>query len=81
MTNHLLRWPDLVVIGISFGCMVVIGTICARRNRSAETYFLAGRNMPGWVVGFSLMATIVSSMSFLATPGFAYQENWRVVVY
>ena len=77
MRESLLRWPDLIGIGISFGLLIIIGVICSRRNKTAENYFLAGRNMPGWVVGLSLMATIVSSMTFLATPGFTYKENWR----
>ena len=73
----LLRWPDIVVIGLNFLLLVGIGIYCSRKNVSSEAYFLAGRNMPGWVVGFSLMATIVSSMTFLALPGFTYKENWR----
>ncbi|MFI4911821.1 MAG: sodium:solute symporter [Sedimentisphaeraceae bacterium JB056] len=77
LSQILLRIPDLLVILLTFGVMVFIGGYCARRNKSSETYFLAGRNMPGWVVGFSLMATGISSMTFLAAPGFAFKENWR----
>ena len=34
--------------------------------------------MPGWVVGFSMMATIISSMTFLAIPAFAFGDgNWK----
>lgn len=75
----LLRWPDLVVIGLNFLLLVGIGIYCSRKNVSSEAYFLASRNMPGWVVGFSLMATIVSSMTFLALPGFTYKEDWRYI--
>ncbi len=73
----MIRWPDLVVMALYFGAFIFIGAFFARRQKSAESYFLAGRNMPGWVVGFSLMATVISSMTFLAGPGFAYAENWR----
>jgi len=76
MQGNLLQWPHLIGIALSFGAVIVIGIVCGRRNKSAESYFLAGRNMPGWVVGISLMAA-ASSMTFLAMPGFAYQENWR----
>ena len=79
-SGTMLRWPDLLVLLISFMVMIYIGGYCARKNSSSETYFLAGRSMPGWVVGFSVMATIISSMSFLANPGFAYEENWRHIV-
>lgn len=75
--DALLRWPDLAVIGLNFAVMIAIGISFARRSDSSDAYFLAGRSMSGWVVGMSLMATIVSSMTFLATPGFTYQEDWR----
>lgn len=79
-SQALLRWPDLIVLIASFALMICIGGYCARKNKSSESYFLAGRSMPGWVVGFSVMATIISSMSFLANPGFAFKENWRYIV-
>ena len=75
--EHLARWPDLLVIVINLGVLVAIGVYCARKTRSADDYFLANRNMPGWVVGFSIMATIISSMTFLAIPGFTFQDDWR----
>jgi len=77
MGNGLLRWSDLLVLGLGFSALLTIGCLCARRGKSAEGYFLAGRSMPGWALGFSLMATIVSSMTFLALPAFAFEHNWR----
>ena len=65
-------------MGLGFVLMLVIGVLCSRRSKTDEGYFFAGRSMPGWVIGFSLMATIVSSMTFLALPAFAFGEgNWR----
>ena len=75
--SALMRWPDLVVIGLNFAAMVVIGIYCARKTSSADAYFLANRSMPGWVVAVSMMATIVSSMTFLATPGYTFHNDWR----
>ena len=77
MDNGLLGGPDLIVLAIGFAALVVIGCLCARHSKSTEGYFLAGRSIPGWAVGFSLMATIVSSMTFLAFPAFAFEHNWR----
>ncbi|WP_432799946.1 sodium:solute symporter family transporter [Poriferisphaera sp. WC338] len=77
MESALLRPIDLIVILVFLAVCVVIGFYCSRRNKSAESYFLAGRSMPGWVVGFSLMATLISSMTFMAAPGFAYAKDWR----
>jgi len=75
--DHLARWQDLLVIAINLSIMVAIGVYCARKTRSADAYFLANRSMPGWVVGFSMMATIVSSMTFLAMPGATFNDDWR----
>lgn len=74
--DSLLRWPDVVTIIIVLVSMMALGPIFARKNKSSESYFLAGRSMPGWIVGFSMMATIISSMTFLATPGYTYAHNW-----
>ncbi|MCH2375624.1 MAG: sodium/solute symporter [Planctomycetes bacterium] len=72
-----LRLLDFIVIGIGVLIILAIGARSARRSRSAEAYFLAGRSLPGWVVGFSVMATVVSSMTFLANPAFTYEKDWR----
>ena len=75
----MLRWPDLLVMGLFFLAFVGIGVAVARKNKSAEAYFLAGRSLPGWLVGCSVMATIVSAMTFLALPAVSYQDNWRYI--
>jgi SSS family solute:Na+ symporter len=77
MDNVVLRPLDLFVILCFLAVCIGIGVYCARRSKSADSYFLAGRKMPGWVVGFSLMATLISSMTFMASPGFAYVKDWR----
>ena len=37
--------------------------------------------IPAWVVGMSIFATFVSSISFLALPGKAYMTNWNAFVF
>ncbi len=73
-----IRLLDQIIIGLGFLLLLLIGILCSRRSQTDEGYFFAGRSMPGWVVGFSLMATTVSSMTFLGIPAFAFGEtNWR----
>ena len=74
-----LRSADLLVILLNLGALIAIGIYTSRKSQSSDAYFLANRSMPGWVVGISLMATIISSMTFLAMPGFAYQQDWRYI--
>ena len=37
--------------------------------------------MPGWLVGMSIFATFVSSISFLGLPGKAFQSDWNAFVF
>lgn len=77
MDGRILSWPDALIIVVSFFGILVIGPIFAKKTKTSQSYFLADGQMPGWLVGFSMMATIISSMTFLATPGFTYQSDWR----
>ena len=73
MDNQLLHWPDLVVMVLFFSVFIMIVVYFARKTKTSEGYFLAGRSLPGWLVGVSFMATIVSCMTFLALPAVAYK--------
>jgi solute:Na+ symporter, SSS family len=56
--------------------MVGIGLYFSRRQTSTNEYFVAGRSISGWVMGLSLFATVVSSISFIAYPGAGYAGKW-----
>jgi len=70
---HLL---DSIVLGIVLLLLICVGAYFSRRIKNADGYFLANRSMPGWLVGISMMATMISAMSFLAIPAFTYTENY-----
>ena len=63
----------LAVVG--FGCWFV------RRSKTSEHFMAAGRSLPGWAVGLSIFGSYVSSITFLANPGKAYQDNWNPWVF
>jgi SSS family solute:Na+ symporter len=75
-----LRTPDLLVIAIYFAVVTFIGFRFARRQTSTESYFIARRSIPHWAMGFSMFATIISSITFIAYPGSAYAGNWNELV-
>ena len=52
------------------------GIYNARKNKSAEDYFLAGRDTPWWVAMFSIVATETSVLTFVSVPGLAYRSDW-----
>ena len=52
-----MHWIDWVVLFGFLACTIWDG---ARRGKNAENlegYFLAGRNIPWWAAGLSIMAT------------------------
>ncbi len=57
-----------------------IGLWAARRKKTTtDDYFLADRKLPSWLVGFTIVGTMISSVSFVALPGAAFSQNWRLL--
>ena len=52
-----------------------VGTRIAGKQRSSLDYFLGGRSLPWWAVGFSVVASETSTLTFISVPGLAYQGN------
>lgn len=78
--NTTLHWIDLLIVVISVVAAVLVGVYFAHRQKSTNDYFKAGGHIPAWVVGMSMFATIISSVTFLAYPGNAYKGNWLNLV-
>ena len=74
------RWPDLVILLAYMAAMVAIGVRFSRKQTNTETYFVAKRSVPSWAMGFSLVATLITSVTFVAYPGSAYAKNWSLLV-
>lgn len=75
-----MRALDLAVVVGYMAALVGIGIFFARRQRSTETYFMGGRAVPGWAMGLSLLATIITSVTFIAYPGAAFAGDWSLLV-
>ena len=52
----------------------------SRNQKTTDRYFVAGRSVPGWAAGLSLLATIITSVTFIAYPGAAYSGDWTLLV-
>ncbi|HPF35423.1 MAG TPA: Na+:solute symporter [Candidatus Krumholzibacteria bacterium] len=75
---HPLDWAVVAVYVIG---TVALGLAFRRRaSRSAESYFLAGRSLPWWVLGTSMVATTFAADTPLAVTGFVREHgiwyNW-----
>ncbi len=71
---------DAVVIVAYMAALVALGLRFSRRQTSTDRYFVAKRSIPGWATGMSLLATLISSVTFIAYPGSAYAGDWSNLV-
>jgi solute:Na+ symporter, SSS family len=72
-----VRFPDAAAVVLYLLAMLAIGLYFARKNTSTEIYFVGNRAFSGWVLGLSMLGTIISSATFLALPAAAYVLDWR----
>ncbi|TFG50230.1 MAG: sodium transporter, partial [Candidatus Brocadiia bacterium] len=68
-----------VIIGY-LGLVVYLGVHFSKRQKDTDRYYKGGRQLPPWAVGMSILATLISSITFLAYPGAGYQGNWVLLV-
>jgi Na+/proline symporter len=74
------RFGYLLILLLCLGCSVGIGYYFSRRQTEGNSYFIGRGDMPGWLVGFSITASMISTMTFLAIPAFSFKEDYRWVV-
>ncbi|NDW12232.1 sodium:solute symporter [Bacteroides sp. 214] len=72
---------DIIVFLVFTGGVVLFGCSFFQKKRTSDEMTAAGRSLPGWVVGMSIFATYVSSISYLAYPGKAYMSDWNAFVF
>lgn len=60
---------DFLVIGAYLGSLSVMGLYFARRQDSREEYLLGGRRIHWLLAAGSVVATLVSTLTYLAVPG------------
>lgn len=61
---------DWVVVALYLGVVVLIGLWASRGQASKRDFFLGGRQLPWWVVGFSIVATETSALTFIGVPSY-----------
>ncbi|MHC4645371.1 MAG: sodium:solute symporter family protein [Planctomycetota bacterium] len=76
-TMHLL---DYAVVICYWTIIVSIGFYFARRQKTTGQYYTGGRSLPAWAVGISILATLISSITFLAYPGAGFEGKWILLV-
>ncbi|KPP99714.1 MAG: putative sucrose:Na+ symporter [Bacteroidetes bacterium HLUCCA01] len=72
---------DYIIIGIYFAFIIWLGLYFKNRHKSEEDYFLAGRSLAWPVIGFSLFASNMGSISLIGLAESGYRTGFAVFSY
>ena len=64
-----MHWINWLIVVVYLAYVIIDGI---RRSKDTDTihgYFLASKSLPWWVVGLSVMATQLSAVTMIGTPG------------
>jgi len=73
---HPLDWFVLVA---AFAFFTLYGLWRGRGSNTVNSYLLAGKTMPWYAMGLSIMATQASAITFISTTGLGYTDGMRFV--
>ncbi len=82
-----LEGIDIGIFIIYLIAVVTIGFVSGRKGKSSTShFFLAGRGLPWFVIGFSLIASSISTEQFIGEVGWGYKygmavSNWEWLVW
>lgn len=66
---------DYAIVAIYLVGVTVAGILISGRQRTSRDYFLGGKEMRWWSVGFSIVASETSTLTFISIPGLAYKSD------
>ncbi len=78
-----LNWVDMVVFVGFMATVMGVSLYAGRKERTSEDYFLAGRKLTWYLIGFSLIASNISTEHFVGMAGTAFGDvgmavaNWE----
>jgi SSS family solute:Na+ symporter len=80
MTRINLHYIDYIIVALSLLVPLLVTIKFYGRQKSITKYFTAGGTIPSWAIGISILATLISSVTFLAYPGEGFSSNWILLV-
>ncbi len=70
---------DWIIVVSYVAWLVWDGVKRTSLERTTESYFLAGRSLPWWAVGLSVMATQLSAITLVGTTGQGFNDGLRFI--
>ena len=81
-TQQGLAAIDWIIFAVYAIVIVAVGLTVSRKNRaSTEGYFLAGKSIPWWAVGASLIAANISAEQFIGMSGSGFVIGLGISAY
>ena len=74
-----MRPLDWIVLVTALVSIVLYGLYRGRGSDTVDRYLLAGKSMPWYAMGLSIMATQASAVTFISTTGQSYVDGMRFV--
>jgi SSS family solute:Na+ symporter len=75
-----LKTIDYLALVGYMAIIVAVGVYFARREKTTEDYFLAGRRIPWWAATLSIFSTYLSAITFMSIPAKAFATDWLTVL-
>ena len=72
---------DKIILIVYFLGITLFGLYFRKKSNTAEGFMVTRNKIPSWAVGLSILGTFVSSITFLAYPGQAYNFNWDAYLF
>jgi len=60
---------DIIIFVAFVAAVITVGLSKSRQEKDSEAYFLAGRGLQWWLIGFSLIAANISTEQFVGMSG------------
>tara|TARA_R110002049_G_scaffold175107_1_gene342417 strand:- start:9381 stop:11090 length:1710 start_codon:yes stop_codon:yes gene_type:complete len=76
---EVLSWIDWTVLAATLLAIVSYGTWQTRGSKNVQDYLKGGNTSKWWTIGLSVMATQASAITFLSTPGQAFDDGMGFV--
>tara|TARA_R110001592_G_scaffold237306_14_gene496475 strand:+ start:19191 stop:20852 length:1662 start_codon:yes stop_codon:yes gene_type:complete len=73
---NILDWS---ILFFTLAFIVIYGIYKTRNQRNLNDYFRGDSKSPWWLIGVSVMATQASAITFISTPGQAFDDGMRFI--
>ena len=70
---------DWIILAVTLLFIIVYGIYKSRGSTDIQGYLLGNKTLKWYMVGLSIMATQASAITFLSTPGQAFDDGMRFI--